>query len=65
MLSFVRPGLHKGKKKAVSCRRVRAKVGALQGGAGGVDVACHGLCTMGRGTVVREERCVGRERVNV
>ena len=64
-LSFVHPGLHKGEKKAVSCQHVRAKVGALRGGASGVDIACHGLCTMGRGTVVREERCVGCERVNV
>ena len=59
------PGLHKGEKKAVSCQHVRVKVGALQGGAGGVDVTRHGLCTMGKGTVVREERCVGREHVNM
>ena len=66
-LSFVCPGLHKGKKR-LSCVGVS---GRRWGHCVAVPVVWtshvmhHGLCAMGRGTVVREERCVGRERVNV
>ena len=57
---FCAPWLAQGEKKAELCRCVRAKVGALRGGAGGVDVARHASWLVRNG-----ERCVGRERVNV
>ena len=49
------------------CRCVRAKGGALRGGAGGVDVARHASWLVRNGerdSGVREEKCVGHERVN-
>ena len=64
---FCAPWLAQGEKKAVLCRCVRAKGGALRGGAGGVDVARHASWLVRNGerdSGVREEKCVGHERVN-